>query len=424
MNKKLIAALLVVNLFLSVTTAIPVLADGAAFPSSMYHDLYESAQKAVILYGNCTGSCTGNCTWNRTGNCTENCTGNCTCNCPENCTGNCTCNCTENCAANCTCSCTGNCTGNCTEHLILSVSWQGDAEDFAWVVPVPNIPEITVTNPQLFWELSAFTAIKTPGNGGGVSCYGGAGGPPGGGVDVIEEEVVGPYATAIISATNATALTDWLNANGYTFPEDGEEIISEYIEKEWYFVATRINAVDNDTGYALAAGAIEPMVLSFASDQIVYPLRISSLSATSATSPEVLLYVLTDHVMVPEQYPLYIGYGNWTENAFTLEYGDNVSIKELFEYNYDILLELLFTYFPIHSISDEFYVTKLRGSISADQMVDIDLVAYEDEDSLGSLTETGAKGSDIVSLTMIVGPVLGLYLWRRHRRTTISQDSR
>jgi hypothetical protein len=355
-NKKLIATPLVTILFLLVITTTPVLADGGFFPDSVYRDLYESAQKAVILYGNSTG--------------------------------------------------------NCTEHLILSVSFEGDAENFAWVIPVPNKPEIAVTDPELFEELSDFTATEFPGGGDGFwfGCYGA--GPPEdqGGVDVIEEQVVGPYATAILSATNATALADWLNANGYIFPEEGEEIVSEYIEKEWYFVATKINAVEEDTGYALAEGAIEPIVLSFTSDEIIYPLRITSLSTMDATSPEVLLYVLADHIMVPGQYPLYIGYGNWEENAFTLEFGENVAVEDLSEY--EILPELVSAYLP----SDEFYLTKLRGTVTADQMVDIELLRYEEADSLGSLSETDAKSSDIVALATIVGPVCGLYLWRRHRR--------
>lgn len=362
MNKKLITAPLIGILFLLATTGTSVLADGGFFPDSMYRDLYESAQKAVILYGNYTG--------------------------------------------------------NYTEHLILSVSFEGDAEDFAWVIPVPNMPELAVTNAELFWELSDFTAEELPdgGGGGGFGCFEGTL-SPGDGVDVIKEQVVGRYATAILSATNATALADWLNANGYVFPEEGEEIVSEYIEKEWYFVATKINAIEEDTGNALAEGAIEPIVLSFASDKIVYPLRISSLSATSATPPEVLLYVLADHVMVPEQYPLYIGYGNWTENAFTLEFGSNVSVQDVSEYY--ILPGLVSTYLS----GDEFYLTKLRGSISADQMVDIELVAYEEEDSLGSLAETGARSGDIVVLATIIGPVFGLYLWRRHRGIIISRVS-
>jgi len=352
---------MVIILFL-LTTATPVLADGGFFPDSMYRDLYEVAQKAVILYGNSTG--------------------------------------------------------NYTEHLILSVSFEGDAEDFAWVIPVPNLPEIAVTDAELFLELSEFTAAEIPPIP-GFGCFDGAleGEGEHGGVDVIEEQVVGPYATAILSATNATALVDWLNTNGYIFPEDGEEIVIEYIEKEWYFVATKINAVEEGTGYALAEGAIEPIVLSFASNQTVYPLRISSLSTTTAEPPEVLLYVFADHVMVPEQYPLYIGYGNWEDNAFTLEYGNNVSVEDLSEYV--ILSELVSVYLP----GDEFYLAKLRGTISADQMVDIELVSYEEGDSLDSLANTNAKTSDIVALTMIVGPVFGLYLWRRNRRTIISRGS-
>lgn len=356
MNKKLIAALLVVILFL-LTTATPVLADGGFFLDSMHQDLYESAQKAVILYGNTTG----------------------------------------------------NSTGNYTEHLILSVSFEGDAEDFAWVIPVPNKPEIAVTDAELFWELSDFT--RTEIHSGGCE---GEGAP--GDVDVIEKQVVGPYATAILSSTNATALADWLNANGYIFPEDGEEIISEYIEKEWYFVATKINAVEEGTSEALAEGDIEPIVLSFASNQTVYPLRISSLSATTATPPEVLLYVLADHVMVPEQYPLYIGFGNWEENAFTLEFGETVSVEDLSEY--EILPDLVSTYLP----GDEFYLTKLRGSINADQMVDIELVSYEEGDSLHSLAETNGNNGDIVVLATIIGPVFGLYLW--HRRAIIWRGPR
>jgi hypothetical protein len=359
MKKGLIAAPLIAVLFLLSAISTPVLADGCLFPDSMYRDLYESAQKAVILYG------------------------------------------------------------NSTEHLILSVSFEGDAEDFAWVIPVPDKPEIAVTDPDLFWELSDLTATEIPGGKGGFGCLGGTEGDmEEEGVDVIEEQVVGPYATAILSATNATALVDWLNANEYIFPEDGEEIVSEYIEKEWYFVATRINAmVDIDLlGYeeveeepiaALAEGAIEPIVLSFASDEIVYPLRITSLSATS---PEVLLYVFADHVMVPEQYPLYIGYGNWYVNAFTLEFADKVSIEDLSDY--EILPVLVSLCLP----GDEFYLAKLRGTVTADQMVDIQLLSYAEGDSLDSLAETNANSGDIFVLATFVGPVCGLYLWRRHRR--------
>jgi len=367
-NRKLIAASLIVILFFLIT-ATPVLADGCFFPDSMYRDLSESTQKAVIIYASTADNSSGNCT--------------------------------ENCAC------------NYTEHLILSVSWEGDAEDFAWVVPVPNVPEITVTDPDLFYELSDYTAEEVPHQPGfGCAAEGEAEGSP---VDVIDEEVVGPYAIAILSAANATALTDWLNGNGYVLPAEAEEIVSEYIEKQWYFVAARINAVEEGTGEASAEGAIEPIVLSFACNETVFPLRISSLSARDTAPPEILLYVLADHLMVPEQYPLYIGYGNWEDNAFTLEFGANVSVQGLPDW-YETLPELVSTYLP----GDGFYLTKLRGRIDADQMVDVEIVSFEEADSLHSLAENRTNHEDAFVLALVVGPAFGLHLWRRRRKVTAS----
>jgi hypothetical protein len=115
--------------------------------------------------------------------------------------------------------------------------------------------------------------------------------------------------------------------------------------------------------------------------------------------------------MVPEQYPLYIGYGNWYENSFTLEFADRVSVEDLSYY------EILPVLVSLCLSGDEFYLTKLRGTVTADQMVDIQLHRYAEGDSLDSLAQTNANSGDIVVLATIVGPVCGLYLWRRHRRT-------
>jgi hypothetical protein len=364
MSKRLIATPLLAVLLLLLATTAPVAADGALFigVELMWQDLSQLAQRAVILYDRSTG--------------------------------------------------------NGTQHLILSVSFEGDAEEFAWVVPVPGKPEITLSDAKLFEELSDLTIRAVPEPGWpGFGCAAGDIGPPANGVDVIDEKVVGPYATAVLAATNPTALVDWLNQNGYLFPEEAREIIGEYIEKEWYFVATRINALDEETGHALAEGAIEPIVLSFASDEIVYPLRITSLSATS---PDVLLYVLADRVVVPKQYPLRVGYGYWRDNAFSLEYGDMVSVDELS--GYDILPGLVSTYLA----GADFYLTKLRGRITADQMVDIELIGHESGGEAYLFGYSWSRGSvvsganlnsgDVIPFIMLFAPAFSLYLWRRHRR--------
>jgi len=363
MKKKLIATPLVAMLFFMSAMTTPALADGALFIGDEMHwlDLYQSNQQAVILYDNRAV--------------------------------------------------------NATQHLILSVSFEGEAGEFAWVIPVPGKPEISLSDAEVFRELSDFTirAIPEPpkwGFGCGLADIG----PPSDGVDVIDEEVVGPYATATLAATDPTALVDWLNANGYHFPEEGEEIIAEYVQKEWYFVATRINAVDRATGIALAEGLIEPIVLSFPSDEIVYPLRITSLSAKS---PQVLLYILADQVVAPQQYPWRTGYGYWRENAFSLEFGAKVSLEDLSDY--EVITDLISTYMS----GDEFYLTKLRGQIRADQMVDIEFAGAPEYrlgqslSSAGVLPGTSMTGGDIAFLIVITVPVLVLYLWRRRRNKVL-----
>lgn len=113
------------------------------------------------------------------------------------------------------------------EDLILSVRYEGSADDFAWVVPVPSRPNVEVADPELFWELANLTRepvlYESDGFLPGMGSYEGPG------VDILEEKVVGPYDVAILSAGDPSALMDWLNSNGYSFPEAGERIVEEYI---------------------------------------------------------------------------------------------------------------------------------------------------------------------------------------------------
>lgn len=331
--KKTFAGILAVILLLS--TAIPALADGGFFVMQEYYDVYQPSQKAVILYE------------------------------------------------------------NGREHLILSVSYEGNAEEFAWVIPVPGKPDIDVTHPELFYELFELTMIEEAPGGFGFGPV--AEGPP---VEVIAEEVVGPYATATLSAEDPKALVSWLNSNGYLFPAEGEEIINEYIDKHWYFVATKINAVDDTTGLALSEGAIEPLVLSFASDEIVYPLRITSLSSQW---PEVLLYVFADQKVVPRQYsflslntPEQVVETHREGNIFYIEFGRMMSLEQdlsYYEALYDVLAE--------HLTGNRFYLTKLRGNVDRDLMFDIELVRYDEEGYLDIDEDGWCDNEEVIAGTEI-----------------------
>ncbi|MFO0652268.1 MAG: DUF2330 domain-containing protein [Polyangiales bacterium] len=62
------------------------------------------------------------------------------------------------------------------------------------------------------------------------------------GVTVLREEVVGPYAVAIVRGTTGMGLRDWLRMNGYQVPTAVEPVIDYYLGLNMDFVALRLRA--------------------------------------------------------------------------------------------------------------------------------------------------------------------------------------
>ena len=110
------------------------------------------------------------------------------------------------------------------EDLIIQVSYEGDVEDFAWVVPVPSLPEIEAESFEIFIELSSLTTPSYD--------YLGRGGAFEEEVMIYEQKRVGSYDTTTLSSEDPNSLINWLKENGYNFPEDAENIIDYYIEKD------------------------------------------------------------------------------------------------------------------------------------------------------------------------------------------------
>jgi len=105
---------------------------------------------------------------------------------------------------------------------------------------------------------------------------------------VVEETTVGIYNVAVIQAYKSNALNNWLSQQGYTIPIGGENIINEYINKNWYFVAAKIIPEQLEE-----KGNIHPIRLTFKTSEIVYPMKITSISAKE--NMDVLLYIFTGH---------------------------------------------------------------------------------------------------------------------------------
>lgn len=193
------------------------------------------------------------------------------------------------------------------EKLIVQVKYHGPAINFSWVIPLPSIPPIdsikTIDN-EIFTRLYERTQptirIVTPIDRKNKTRGVVEAGP---GWDSVEEKQspvqvweqleIGPYNVVTISSTNDTALIGWLNQNGYFFPEEAHETIRYYIDKHWHFVAIKVNF---QTSHPVeTAQSLVPLEITFPSPEIVFPLKISSISA--APRSEILLYVVSTHRM-------------------------------------------------------------------------------------------------------------------------------
>ncbi len=164
------------------------------------------------------------------------------------------------------------------ETLIVSSSFQGDAKDFGWIIPVPNKPEVDKSSDELFTALNELTNAP-------IISY-----PPRGieimsdsaiqeGVEIIENKKVEYYDITVLKATEEDSLAQWLRKNNFQFPSEASYIFSDYIQNNWYFVAIKIDTANSGftVSQQLRTGHATPIKLVFEAKNIVYPLKISGV---------------------------------------------------------------------------------------------------------------------------------------------------
>ena len=156
-----------------------------------------------------------------------------------------------------------------TDHrMVLSLSrdrtvlwdqfrYSGRPEDFSWILPIRNGPGVVIEEADnLFLNAmdDVAAAIVNPApspfrcqSGGGFG-FGAASASPSSaredgsnsGVNVLNQQVIGPYQVATLAATDPMALRDWLRSNGYSVPGVIEPIIDHYVALHMDFVAVRL----------------------------------------------------------------------------------------------------------------------------------------------------------------------------------------
>jgi MYXO-CTERM domain-containing protein len=178
-----------------------------------------------------------------------------------------------------------------TTDMIVQIAFQGNAVDFAWIVPLGAVPESLGTFPEAaMTALDANSAPQVWGGGCGWELDASAG-PPSGGpgrdgeVIVHTREVVGPYDTAVIESTNPDALVEWLRTNEFRVTSPMEPYIADYTAAGMKFLALRLT---NES----KVGDIEPFRMTLPGTSPVVPLKMTALAA----EPEmgIVVFILGD----------------------------------------------------------------------------------------------------------------------------------
>ena len=173
-------------------------------------------------------------------------------------------------------------------------SYSGDPQDFAWVLPVHAAGvKVELAHDEFIAALDAWTSpvIVGPQNssGGGFGCGSAANsaapGDNGGGVQVINQEIVGPYEVATLRSTDPTALTAWLGQHGYDIPASIQPTITAYVTEGFDFIALRLQP-----GQGVAA--MQPVRVVTQGADPTLPLRM--VAAGIGTDVSILLFVISE----------------------------------------------------------------------------------------------------------------------------------
>src|SRR5947208_1761730 len=203
------------------------------------------------------------------------------------------------------------------ESFTVQPKFEGNALDFGMVIPTPTQPKLHEMPRDFFKHLAVYSIMKKRefphskllpvfrglGAGGGAffapmaqaAAMDRAGAPqqkkPS--VVVLEAGVVGSLDYKIIEASRADDLYQWLKDNKYTYSGD-EATLNHYVQKKWLFTVMKIDTMQmkrNKDG--TFTGEVTPTRFQFASEKLVYPLKITQISVKDKT--EALFYVQAPH---------------------------------------------------------------------------------------------------------------------------------
>lgn len=196
--------------------------------------------------------------------------------------------------------------------------YRGPMEDFALVVPVPQVLEkgqVRIGDKRLFDRLDAYSAPRLAEYFDSDPC------PVGQryavmeksdslqsmpavagnsmpkkerdkalGVTVEASYTVGEYDIVMLSAKQSSGLETWLLENGYRMPKGAAAALKPYVAQEMKFFVAKVNLKEQA---ATGVQYLRPLQFAFESEKFMLPIRLGMINADPKKPQDLIAYVLT-----------------------------------------------------------------------------------------------------------------------------------
>ncbi|KIG17100.1 hypothetical protein DB30_03697 [Enhygromyxa salina] len=202
----------------------------------------------------------------------------------------------------------------------IQIQYEGDAERFAWIIPVMEVPEVLVGSQALFDNMLQATvptftinttSIGDCGGSFGIGCAsadlaggdrnegfssgdGGDGADTNDGPEILDRGFAGAFEYVTLSGDTIEEVTDWLDQAGYAQDPDAPPILEEYLEEGFVFVAVK-----------LASGAgvdeIHPLAVRYPGVEPCIPIRLTRIAAVDDMA--IRAFFLGDTRVAPQNWP-------------------------------------------------------------------------------------------------------------------------
>ena len=186
------------------------------------------------------------------------------------------------------------------------IRYSGNPSEFAWVLPIHAGARIELSHDEWFAALDATTApvivaptIPASPSSGGIGCGSASAdnesfAPGDHSVDVIHQEVVGPYEAVTLRSTDGNALETWLVSHGYAIPDSIRPTIAAYTSEGFDFIALRLLP-----GQGIQA--MKPVRVITEGASFSLPLRM--IAAGAGANVGLTLYVISEGRYHPQNFP-------------------------------------------------------------------------------------------------------------------------